>query len=462
VQNLLPLLVVSLCLGVIANGLAGCEGRSQTDFSCSLTSECQAGEVCAQGSCQKIEEGDSGPEIGIDSGAVDDAGAAVVVDAGLDAGLDGGALSDAAVMDGGSGGTLHDPPWWQDAYGKRQAIAITAANEAIQPGETLWVSIPHAMWVGGGLSCGDGSDVRLVRWNGVLWNEVDRVTLPERDWNHSGADTQLAFSTAVTLPANATHTGYFLYYEACGAPLAPPPQNGAGVFSFFESFDGILPHPDYFQDAPGSVVTTGGGQTSVDMQSDPDAGFIVGSTRPLPPWTRPFSLRSRVAAEAMGGVSLPEIKLLSITQGQSPPDVTDNAIENVRRRLQVQQKGDGEARIFYFNASHTHVFWTGTVWTTTDVIQSWGNLPLGVPYVTDLEGDGADFRIRIHDADGGLIEETAPAPFSDLEDNGDAFYFYVGEPYANYYWANFTIDDVWLSLNPSGAPLITLGPVESP
>ena len=113
------------------------------------------------------------------------------------------------------------PRWWDPSYGFRQRIDATTTSAAAPDEYTLPVTIDHAALVASGLARADGDDVRLLRWDGATWTELDRVLDVESAWNT--ADTTLWFRTTDPIAAATTST-YWLYFgnDLAAAPAADP------------------------------------------------------------------------------------------------------------------------------------------------------------------------------------------------------------------------------------------------
>ena len=113
------------------------------------------------------------------------------------------------------------PRWWDPDYGFRQRIDVDTSTEAAPDGYTIPLTFDHAALVASGLSEASGDDVRIVRWTGATWTELDRVLDDGATWNT--ATTTAWFQTVEPIAANDTST-YWLYFgnSAPGAPPADP------------------------------------------------------------------------------------------------------------------------------------------------------------------------------------------------------------------------------------------------
>lgn len=123
------------------------------------------------------------------------------------------------------------PGWWNLDYGYRQRIDVSAG--VATPGDyTVPVTIDHTKLVGDVLSQADGDDLRVLRWNGATWTELDRVLDIGSAWNAS--TTTFLFRTTDPIDTATTST-YWLYLDNPAATAAPadPEQ----VFLLVENFD---------------------------------------------------------------------------------------------------------------------------------------------------------------------------------------------------------------------------------
>ncbi|MFK7918020.1 MAG: signal peptidase I [Ilumatobacter sp.] len=123
------------------------------------------------------------------------------------------------------------PGWWDVAYGYRQRIDV-AAGTATPEGYTVPVTIDHAELVGQSLSQADGDDLRVLRWDGVSWLELDRILDDAASWNASA--TTFLFRTTDAVTASTTAT-YWLYLD--NPTATAPPSDPENVFLLVEDFD---------------------------------------------------------------------------------------------------------------------------------------------------------------------------------------------------------------------------------
>lgn len=124
------------------------------------------------------------------------------------------------------------PGWWDNDYDFRQRIDVDTASTAAPDAYTVPVVVDHAALVSSGLAQGGGDDVRVLRWNGTAWTELDRVLEDGSAWNQT--TTTLWFRTTDPIAADTTDT-YWLYLGN-DAP-GPAPADPEAVFLLTENFD---------------------------------------------------------------------------------------------------------------------------------------------------------------------------------------------------------------------------------
>lgn len=124
------------------------------------------------------------------------------------------------------------PTWWDADYDFRQRIDVDTTAAGAPDAYSVPVTFDHASLVAIDLATSDGRDVRVVRWDGVAWTELDRVLGDDATWN--ATDTTFWFRTVDPIPAASTGT-YWLYY---GNPDATsPPADPEEVYLLEEDFD---------------------------------------------------------------------------------------------------------------------------------------------------------------------------------------------------------------------------------
>jgi hypothetical protein len=117
--------------------------------------------------------------------------------------------------------------WFDRSYGRRRRVLITNGTTELPARYTATLDVDHAALVADGDSLPDGNDFRIVRWTGLRYVELDRVTGFDGEFNKP--TTKVLFRTASPLAANATSGDeYWVYYSSSSA--SPPPAIEANVF----------------------------------------------------------------------------------------------------------------------------------------------------------------------------------------------------------------------------------------
>lgn len=125
------------------------------------------------------------------------------------------------------------PGWWNPNYTFRQRIDVDTGSAAAPDAYTLPFTIDHAALVTAGLAQPDGSDVRVLRWDGTAWTELDRILDDGSSWNQ--VSTTLRFRTTDAIEASSTST-YWLYFGNTSPALAyADPENVWLLIEDFES-----------------------------------------------------------------------------------------------------------------------------------------------------------------------------------------------------------------------------------
>jgi hypothetical protein len=124
--------------------------------------------------------------------------------------------------------------WWNASYLYRQRIEFPAGTTALPTGYSVSFTVNHASLVAIGQSQISGNDMRIVRWTGSGWTELNRVADPDTGWNLN--NSRIWFQTQTQVNANTTEDNYYLYYG--NAAAGAPPQNSSQVFLFYDDFSG--------------------------------------------------------------------------------------------------------------------------------------------------------------------------------------------------------------------------------
>ncbi|MDH5522256.1 MAG: hypothetical protein OEZ14_17175, partial [Acidimicrobiia bacterium] len=124
------------------------------------------------------------------------------------------------------------PTLWDPNYLFRQRIDVETGAVAAPDAYTVGVDVDHAALVGIDAARADGTDVRVVWWDGSAWVELDRVLDDTSAWNQT--DTKLLFRTQNPISADSV-ANYWLYFgNATPAPVLEDPEN---VFLLVEDFE---------------------------------------------------------------------------------------------------------------------------------------------------------------------------------------------------------------------------------
>jgi hypothetical protein len=135
---------------------------------------------------------------------------------------------------GPSEGKSAGPPWWDACYRSRRALTLRAGNQAVPEDYTFAIALNHAEMVSSGLARADGSDLRILAWDGSSWIERDRVVDDDSGWNRN--DTHLLFQLGLEIPAGGSFESAYLY---SGCPSAgAPPEDPTRVYWYYSGFGG--------------------------------------------------------------------------------------------------------------------------------------------------------------------------------------------------------------------------------
>jgi signal peptidase I len=131
--------------------------------------------------------------------------------------------------------TWGGPGWADTSYSFRQRVDIETGNVDAPNGYTTSDVLDHQALVSSGLSLASGNDLRLWRYDGTSWTEIDRVLDTGSAWNAS--TTTLWFKTQESIAAGNV-ISYWLYF---GKPTAgSPPANADNVWLLREGFESGL------------------------------------------------------------------------------------------------------------------------------------------------------------------------------------------------------------------------------
>ena len=125
------------------------------------------------------------------------------------------------------------PTWWDPNYIFRQRIDVETSAVAAPDAYTVTLPFDHQALVAIEASQADGTDIRVVWWDGSAWVELDRVLEDGAAWNQT--DTTIRFRTQAPIDADSVGT-YWLYFgNTSPAPVLADPEN---VFLLVEDFEG--------------------------------------------------------------------------------------------------------------------------------------------------------------------------------------------------------------------------------
>lgn len=117
--------------------------------------------------------------------------------------------------------------------------AIAADNNnpsaALAAASLMPLVFDHAALVAAGAQP-DGSDLRIMVWDGAAFDEIDRFIDDPEHWNRT--NTRVWFRTTNPIPAASTDTtSYWLRYG--GDDPSPPKSSGAAVFHVHDEMDAV-------------------------------------------------------------------------------------------------------------------------------------------------------------------------------------------------------------------------------
>jgi hypothetical protein len=111
---------------------------------------------------------------------------------------------------------------------------ITTASATLPDGYSLSFAFDHAALVASSRARADGADVRIARWDGGAWQELDRTLDAGSGWNT--AATTLWFATSASIGGGSTDESHYLFYGNAGANA--PPESLDRIFLFWDDFEG--------------------------------------------------------------------------------------------------------------------------------------------------------------------------------------------------------------------------------
>jgi hypothetical protein len=325
----------------------------------------------------------------------------------------------------------------------------------VPSGYSVSVTFDHEAMVSQGSAQADGDDVRVAYWNGATWTALDRVLDPLSSWDDVA--TKIWFKTQAIINASSSDDNYYIYYDNSSA--SNPPDDWANVFMVGDDFnDGILTSGITTSTAGTASISETGGEAFIDLGTDEnaDAGILV-STNTLPD-DKKFVIRHKTKLVSGGGISDPEFKGIGIGKSAGTYGVDTNTNENPRRRIiSFIRADDSWAQIYYYSAFDFCYHWDGTAWQTGNGFWDQGNLSLNTYYIHELISDGTEWYVRISEADGTVLTITTPIAWANTYDTSNDLWFYWGEIYTNFYYADVKSDWVYVRQYIDPEPTTSMG-----
>ncbi|MFC1610386.1 PKD domain-containing protein, partial [Myxococcota bacterium] len=172
------------------------------------------------------------------------------------------------------------PVWWDFGYSSRRQMAIGATPSEYTVVITLdGATTPTASEIYNNcLTSGD--DLRITRWDGSSWTELDRdLTV------FSDTRIELLFEIREAGGWTGGLSGYYLYYDNSSA--GSPPSDRRNVYFFFDDFDDDSLDPSWtVENADGSAVEADDwlestGRLRIDMDADEGVYQTISLPAPL-------------------------------------------------------------------------------------------------------------------------------------------------------------------------------------
>ncbi len=118
----------------------------------------------------------------------------------------------------------HSPPWWDLSYKYREQINATTGSDAPYKGYENY-TVRVVLDTTGARS--DGEDIRVVRWSGSSYSELDRLVA-----GSGTASTDIRFALSTDIASDSYDDTYYIYY---GNPAAAGAPSDAGeVYLWFD------------------------------------------------------------------------------------------------------------------------------------------------------------------------------------------------------------------------------------
>jgi hypothetical protein len=348
-------------------------------------------------------------------------------------------------------------PWASCGWSYQQRLTVTTGAPAVSSGYSASITLNHASLVSAGKSLANGSDLRVMYWNGgASWTELSRAVDPLSSWN--SATTKIWFPLKNPIAASSSDSNYYIYYG--NAAAGTPPADWANVFRIGDEFnDTTLTNTLTPSKSGATSITETGGELFIDMSTQgTDSGIVITANQISA--TNNFAIRHKTKLVSGGGSSNPEDKGLGIYQLASQPGVTTYDIENPRRRITMFQRVDGFAWIFYNNTANQEIRWNGSplAWQVgSSSKEFWGTLSPNTYYIYELISDGTSWYARVSDANGNVLTNTTSVLWSSVRDPSTSLWFYWGDPYSDFYYIDQKSDWVYLRDYVNPEPVSSLG-----
>jgi uncharacterized delta-60 repeat protein len=336
-----------------------------------------------------------------------------------------------------------DYTWPDCSYLYRMPLTVTTTTPAVDAGYTVAVTFDHAALVAAvpAKSVASGDDVRVFHWNGTSWDELDRTLDPLSSWND--ASTKIWFQLANPIPASSADGNYFLAYGD-STPTAPPDE-WANIFRMGDDFNdsAITGSLTVSTAGAGSIAETAGEAQFDGGAADADGAMLVHNTAIVT--DREFTYRHmfNLVSGSTGTGSTPESKGIGIVESAAQPGTSDSTVENPRRRIVSYVRLDGEGALFYYASGGVRTSWDGGAWTTSGTPPWTSGLALDTYYIHAIVSDGTNWYMKVTDATGTTLTTTDPVAWSSMQQDGDPYWFYIGDPYTNFYWNDSNSDWIY-------------------
>ncbi len=123
-------------------------------------------------------------------------------------------------------------PWWDTNYNLRREITITTGANTPFNGYSGYTvrdtSFDSASLISAGTLQSDCDDLRVVRWDGSNWTEIDRHLLSCNTNN-----TDIRFKLIANIPASSNDVSYYYYYNNVNAS-APNALDTTNVYLWYD------------------------------------------------------------------------------------------------------------------------------------------------------------------------------------------------------------------------------------